>query len=65
MVRRLETMSIGEGQTLNFISQCSPKERAKVSEHNKYRHKKINETDEEYSLISKRTRRKNYRTGSR
>ena len=29
-----------------------PKERAKVSEHNKYRHKKINETDEEYSLRS-------------
>ena len=47
-----ETMSIGERPNLEFYKPMFPKERAKVSEHNKYRHKKINETDEEYSLRS-------------
>ncbi len=44
-----ETMSIGERPNLEFYRPLFPKNRAKVSEHNIYRHMKKDETEEQYS----------------
>tara|TARA_B110001450_G_scaffold244401_1_gene256513 strand:+ start:2205 stop:3539 length:1335 start_codon:yes stop_codon:yes gene_type:complete len=44
-----ETMSIGDRPNLEFYRPLYPLNRAKISEHNKYRHKFDNESDDEYS----------------
>ena len=49
-----ECISIGERPNLEFYRPLCPPKRAKITEHNKYRHKKENETDEEYGLRSAR-----------
>ena len=43
------TMSIGERPNLEFYRPLFPLNRAKVSEHNRFRHMKENETEEQYS----------------
>lgn len=44
-----ETMSIGERPNLDFYKPLFPKNRAKVSEHNKYRYMLESETEDDYS----------------
>ena len=44
-----DSISIGDKKNLNFFKDFSPKFRTKVSEHNIYRHKKFNETEDEYT----------------
>ena len=45
-----DCMAIGERPNLNFYSPLFPKKRAKVQEHNKFRHLNKGETEEEYGL---------------
>ena len=44
-----EAMSIGERPNLEFYKPLFPKNKAKVSEHNKFRHQLVDESDNEYS----------------
>ena len=44
-----DTVSIGDKKNLYLFKKFSPKFRSKVSEHNIFRHKNKNETDDEYT----------------
>ena len=47
-----DAMSLGDRKNLRIFKYFFPRYRAKINEHNIYRHKKISETIEEYSLRS-------------
>ncbi len=47
-----DTLSLGDRPNLNFFKPMLPEGRFKVPEHNEYRHRKIGESAEEYSIRS-------------
>ena len=47
-----DTLSLGDRPNLNFFKPMLPEGRFKVPEYNEYRHRKIDESAEEYSIRS-------------